>query len=409
MRYRRRRKKNDSGLTTLVILLVVFLAAKEHISDILPRDMGDVGFTSRIVGTTYYVAKDGSDENEGTKESPFKTITMAVTKMEPGDGVIVKEGTYHEKITVSKKGTRDKTFTIKGEGNVVIDGQGGGGTLLTIAEGASYISIEGLTFKNLNEVDARGVCVEAASNHIQFLGCYFENIKTPHPSHKYNTANAIYLHGSGKTEEATIDNVLIKGGGAKNIGAGWSEVYSVDGNCTNVVLDGITVEAPDVMSNIAICICGHDKDTNSNPEVNRPRHVTVKNCKVSGCRSPYGDDAYGVYGDGVYDLLIYNNIISSSEGGIEIGAEHETSTFKGRDTEKVVVEKNKIVDCKKAIYVGGFNDKMGYAYDVTLKDNEISNSGKVTLDKCKKVTLSNNTLNGSEVKKTHRAEEVEIN
>lgn len=409
MRYRRRRKKKDDSLTTIVLVIIVVLLAREYIQNNLPINTGDVGFNSRIVGTTYYVAKDGNDENEGTEASPFKTITMAVTKMEPGDGVIIKEGSYHEKVTVLKKGTRDKPFTIKGKGNVVIDGQGGGGTLLTIVEGSSYVSIESLTFKNLNKVDARGLCIKAGSNHIQILECFFENIQTPHPSHKYNTANAIYLKGSGKTEETAIDNVLIKGGGAKNVGAGWSEVYSVDGNCTNVVLDGITVEAPDVMSNIAICICGHDKGTNSNPEVNRPRHVTVKNCKVSGCRSPYGDDAYCVYGDGVYDVHIYNNIVSNSEGGIEVGAEHETTTFKGRDTEKVVVEKNKIVDCKKAIYVGGFNDKMGYAYDVTLKDNEISNSGKVTLDKCKKVTLSNNTLNGSEVKKTHRAEEVVIN
>ena len=59
------------------------------------------------------------------------------------------------------------------------------------------------------------------------------------------------------------------------------------------------------------------------------------------------------------------------------------------------------------MYIGGFKDDgCGYAYDVTVTGNTVSNSGDIILDKCNQVTLSGNTLNGS---KASRAEEVTIN
>lgn len=401
----RRRKKSGSFLTTLLVVVIAFLFLEEYAPNIFSRN--DSGFSTEIVGNTYYVSKNGDDSGNGSESNPFKTINRGIEELKPGDGLIIEKGVYEEKITLSKKGSRSKPFVLKAKGEVIIDGQGKGGTLLTIQADASYYSIEGFAFKNLYAFEAKGMCFKAGSNHIQVLECSFENIQTPHPSHKYNTANAVYFEGSGKTKETAIDNVLIKGGSAKNCGAGWSEVYSIDGNCTNIVLDGITITFTDIKGNIAICVCGNDPDSNRNPEVNRPQNVTIKNCIISGCKSPYGDDAYGVYIDGAYDVTVYGNKVSSSEGGIEVGSEHESSTFKGRETEKVVVEKNEIFDCKNAIYIGGFKDEgCGYAFDVTVTGNTISNSGDITLDKCNNVTLS---PNGSSFTKTSRAEEVTIN
>ena len=388
-------------LVKFIALIIIINAVINTTKDFIHFEDGNLS-EEPITGTTYYVATTGSNKNEGTSSSePLSSISAAIEKMEPGDGVIISEGTFTEKITISKSGISGKPIIIRAKGNVIIDGQDGGGTLLTIAKKSSYINIEGLTFKNLNAVEAKGICLKAGCNHIQISGCYFENIQTPEPSKKYNTANAVYFEGSGETEDTAIDNITIKSCTLKNIGAGWSEAISVDGNCSNIILDGITATAPDVKSNICICICGHDPRTNRNLNVNRPRHVTVTNCNIKDCVSPYGNDAYCIYVDGAYDVTITGNTVASSEGGIEIGAEHETTTFKGRDTEKVVVEKNTIDHCKTAIYIGGFNDKTcGYAYDVTVSENKFSSSGDILLDKCDQVTLSG--VDSSKVNHTSR-------
>ncbi|MEG1913334.1 MAG: DUF1565 domain-containing protein, partial [Cloacibacillus sp.] len=45
----------------------------------------------------YYVGPNGSDENAGTQESPFKTVAHAVTKSTPGDIINIAEGKYEVK------------------------------------------------------------------------------------------------------------------------------------------------------------------------------------------------------------------------------------------------------------------------------------------------------------------------
>lgn len=48
------------------------------------------------MGTTYHVAKNGLDTNEGTKENPFLTIQKAASIAISGDVVQVHDGVYRE-------------------------------------------------------------------------------------------------------------------------------------------------------------------------------------------------------------------------------------------------------------------------------------------------------------------------
>jgi hypothetical protein len=47
-----------------------------------------------VTATTYYVDPAGSDGNPGTAASPFQTIQAAASRVNPGDVVIVRNGTY---------------------------------------------------------------------------------------------------------------------------------------------------------------------------------------------------------------------------------------------------------------------------------------------------------------------------
>ncbi|WP_054023558.1 DUF1565 domain-containing protein [Bacillus sp. FJAT-28004] len=82
-------------------------------------------------GTTFYVATNGSDSNDGTSLStPFLTIQQAALTAQAGDTVYVREGTYRETVTPANSGTTgnkityqnymDETVTVSG--NDIISG-----------------------------------------------------------------------------------------------------------------------------------------------------------------------------------------------------------------------------------------------------------------------------------------------
>ncbi|MFQ5842275.1 MAG: PKD domain-containing protein, partial [Thermodesulfobacteriota bacterium] len=55
-----------------------------------------------VEGTLYFVSPDGDDANPGTATSPFATIGKAASVMVSGDGVVVRPGTYDERVSPPK-------------------------------------------------------------------------------------------------------------------------------------------------------------------------------------------------------------------------------------------------------------------------------------------------------------------
>lgn len=78
-----------------------------------------------ITGNTYYVsAKDGSDDNSGTLDKPFATISKAAYIMVAGDACMIREGTYRETLKPQNSGSSNKPILFSSYNNekVVISG-----------------------------------------------------------------------------------------------------------------------------------------------------------------------------------------------------------------------------------------------------------------------------------------------
>lgn len=101
---------------------------------------------------SYYVSKSGSDNADGSKSNPFKTISKAAAVVQPGDTVYIGGGIYAEhSIKPAVSGESDamivfrpansETVTLKHPGVSVSDN-----TVVFDLTGKDYIRIEGLQF-----------------------------------------------------------------------------------------------------------------------------------------------------------------------------------------------------------------------------------------------------------------------
>jgi hypothetical protein len=108
-----------------------------------------------------HVSPDGDDDNPGTFEKPFKTISRAASMVKAGDIVYVRSGTYVEQVELYRSGTEAAPIHFQAYPGEfpVIDGQGrlaaNWGALLNLA--GDYIELSGFEVKN-----SAGMCVKLA-------------------------------------------------------------------------------------------------------------------------------------------------------------------------------------------------------------------------------------------------------
>src|SRR5690242_8996470 len=69
-------------------------------------------------------AKNGSDANAGTKQSPWRSVGHALEQCVAGDTLYLRAGVYHEHLYVARQGREDAPITIRSyPGEVgIIDG-----------------------------------------------------------------------------------------------------------------------------------------------------------------------------------------------------------------------------------------------------------------------------------------------
>lgn len=76
--------------------------------------------------TIHYVAKNGNDNNTGTGVLPWITIQKAANNALPGDTIYVRDGTYYEKVRITRSGSAGNyiVFSAYPGDSVTIDSNG---------------------------------------------------------------------------------------------------------------------------------------------------------------------------------------------------------------------------------------------------------------------------------------------
>ena len=102
----------------------------------------------------YYVSPSGSNSNSGTLAEPWQTIRYAASKLQAGETLNVRGGTYAEAVLVVVSGTAVSPITITaypGE-TPIIDGAGLTMTAFQplLQVGGNYLNVSGLTLRNAN-------------------------------------------------------------------------------------------------------------------------------------------------------------------------------------------------------------------------------------------------------------------
>ncbi|HLD49918.1 MAG TPA: right-handed parallel beta-helix repeat-containing protein [bacterium] len=222
-----------------------------------------------VTGRQFHVAAGGSDQNDGSEASPWKTIQYAVSQLQAGDTVYISEGTYQESVQISSSGSTDAWITLEGVGNVVIDGA-------NLGPGKSGFDTNGndyLRFKNftLNHLQA-GIQMDSGSSHIEIDGLnadgniyavrmdtasnvtvrnayaincnnafrafgashdlLFENIETYNSQDVYAGMNPDYLNGDGFILESNVSNVTIRNAVSAN---NWDAGFDI--KASNVLIE----------------------------------------------------------------------------------------------------------------------------------------------------------------------------
>ena len=169
---------------------------------------------NNVSATTYYVSPFGSDNQNGSSSNPFATIQKAANVVNPGDTVIVKDGTYTDTdgdkkiVRLTRSGASGKWITFKAENKwkAVLDGLNASpGTVygFLFRPNVSYIRIENFEMKNM-------------------LRCIHVNNDTGTNSNIYIVGNLVHHTGMSSMyfwNAATVNNITVESNVVHNTGA----------------------------------------------------------------------------------------------------------------------------------------------------------------------------------------------
>jgi len=119
-----------------------------------------------FAGSVYYVdATNGNDANPGTESLPWQTMQKAANTTVAGDSVIVKAGTYNERVLENSSGSSDSPITYQANPGHTVICRG-----FTLS--GNYIIIDGFDIDSETDNSITGVGVYVSSDYVTIKNCY---------------------------------------------------------------------------------------------------------------------------------------------------------------------------------------------------------------------------------------------
>lgn len=306
-------------------------------------------------GTAKYVSVNGSDNNPGTQNAPWKTIQKAANSVAPGTTVLVEPGTYHEKVVINVSGSEEEGFTtFQANGPVVLSGKGVPGANMFYVNSQNYIRIIGFDIRDNTGLNTgAGIWIDESGHHLEIRENRIHGIRG-------NDAMGIAVYG--RSAEAPISDLIIEGNEIFDCEPARSEALTLNGNVTRF---RVTDNQVHDVNNIGIDFIGGE-GTCPDPEQDAARDGVCVGNRVWNARSIYGGGyGAGIYVDGGRNIVVERNVVTECDLGIEIGAENVGVIASG-----VIVRNNMIyANDKVGIIFGGYNGRVGRVRDCQFLNN----------------------------------------
>jgi len=364
--------KHQRAMRRIKLSFVLLLSAMVLIAN-LPAF---ANANANIPGKIYYVATTGSDENDGSQQSPWRTLQHAADAVKAGETVLVRGGTYKENVTFKNSGSATTgyiTFQAYPGEIPVISGEESKSSTLVEFNNADYIIFDGFELTKLRTSDPNkylaGIRVINSSSNIIIQNNHLYSIE--HTGTKGN-AHGIVIYGDKNT---AIKNIKIYNNYLHDLILGSSEALMVDGNVDGFLIENNTIER---VNNIGIDVAGFygvcpsgcvDQARNGIVVGNKVSYVdTITNPAYRGSRA-----AAGIYVDGGTNTIIERNEVSYSNYGIEIASE-----IKGKAATNIVMRNNYIHHNQMSgLIMGGSSSSNGRAKDNLIINNTFYNNNQL--------------------------------
>jgi parallel beta-helix repeat protein len=237
---------------------------------------------ARAAGNTYYVATNGSDSNPCNPSSPCKTIKYAATRLQPGDMLYVRGGTYPEGQNEQNiDGNAGAPSGTSWNSAIIIKGYPGEKAIISngwIVGNVSYVIIENVTVEGPSTFHISG-------DHIRLKGVETTNSTYILGYNHYGELINMNVHDSGDYSDTRCPS--LGGNCGHGIYFGGNNVLIEGGRWYHNSYYGIQMRFPPI---------GGDN--------NVIRNNLIYDNKASGIVMAHGSGH-----------LVYNNIIYRNQGG----------------------------------------------------------------------------------------------
>jgi hypothetical protein len=307
--------------------------------------------------------------------NPGDSIQNAVNQAVAGDTVLVRAGTYTQKVSISgKNGLSNAFVTLKADPGVVVDGTGlapsGRQGLITIAN-STYIRVEGFEVRNFIHSGTThtpvGILVQGFGSQLQIVNNKVHDIKNTSTCTDPCSAGAhgIAVYG---TSSSGITDVLLSGNEVYNNVLQASEALVINGNVDRFAVLNNNVHDN---NNIGFDFIGYEGECSGCGANDRVRNGIVRGNTASNNSSStnpwYGGEgsAAGFYVDGGQYLVFERNYSTGNDLGFEFASEHS-----GKATEDVVMMNNFVYNNREVgVSLGGYESNLGEARRIHVYNN----------------------------------------